>query len=80
VEAVILTFSGGFLGVMLGAFISKIVSIVLSKSLEVNWLYVVPLNAIVIAVSASTIVGVIFGLYPAISASRKNPINTLRYE
>ena len=80
VEAVILTFSGGFLGVMLGALISKIVSIVLSKSLEVNWLYVVPLNAIVIAVSASTIVGLIFGLYPAISASKKNPINTLRYE
>ena len=80
VEAVMLTFAGGFLGVMLGAGISKVVSIVLSKTLEVNWLYIVPINAIVIAVGASTFVGVLFGLYPAISASKKNPINTLRYE
>lgn len=80
VEAVMLTFMGGFLGVMLGAAISKLVSIVLSNSLDVNWAYVVPVNAIIISVGASTIVGVIFGLYPAISASKKNPINTLRYE
>ena len=75
-----LTFAGGFLGVMLGAGISKVVSIVLSRTLEVNWIYIVPINAIVIAVGASTFVGVLFGLYPAISASKKNPINTLRYE
>ena len=80
VEAVMLTFAGGFLGVVLGAGISKVVSIVLSKSLEVNWAYVVPLDAIFIAVGASSFVGVLFGLYPAISASKKNPINTLRYE
>ncbi len=80
VEAIILTFAGGFLGVVLGAIISKIVSIILSSQLQIDWMFVVPLNAVIIAVTASSLVGLVFGLYPAVSASKKNPINTLRYE
>jgi putative ABC transport system permease protein len=74
VESVVMSLIGGIVGIVLGvsgAFgISKIFGIP----------FVVSIPAILIAVGVSTLVGIVFGLYPARKASRLAPIDALRYE
>jgi putative ABC transport system permease protein len=74
VEALTLSLAGGVLGVglgILGAY--KLAS-------RFGWPILLRPEIIVVAVGFSAIVGVIFGLYPAMKASRLDPINALRYE
>ena len=74
VEAVVMTLIGGIIGIILGvagAFaVSKVAGIP----------FVVSIPAIVIAVGVSTLVGVVFGLYPARRAAQLSPIDALRHE
>lgn len=79
-EAVILTGLGGIIGIALGASLSFGVSIVLSKVLGLNWIFVFPITGAIIGLSVSALVGLIFGIYPARQASLKSPIEALRYE
>ncbi len=73
-ESVVLCLAGGLLGIVLGRCCSMIVATVL------HWPIVTSLAAIVVSVSVSAIVGVLFGFYPAWKASRLDPIEALRYE
>ena len=79
-EAVILTGLGGLIGIILGASFSFGVSIILSKVLGLNWMFVFPVSAAIIGLSVSALVGLVFGIYPARQASQKSPIEALRYE
>ncbi len=79
-EAVFLTGVGGLLGILLGALLSLLVAFVLGHVLSLDWVYIFPLSAVVLGLSVSTIIGLVFGLYPARQAARKNPIESLRYE
>ncbi|HET9150964.1 MAG TPA: ABC transporter permease [Gemmatimonadales bacterium] len=74
VEAATLTLVGGACGMALGAVIAGMVR---------AWTPLpaaIPLWSVVLAVAASTITGVFFGLYPAAKASRLDPVEALRYE
>ena len=79
-EAVLLTAIGGLVGIILGSSLAFIISIGLSKGLGVNWQYVFPWNGAFLGLGVSALVGLIFGGYPAALASRKSPIEALRYE
>lgn len=79
-EAVLLTVMGGLIGIILGALISALAAFVLSNSVAAGWTFVFPVSAAVIGCAVSGGVGLIFGLYPARQASRKSPIEALRYE
>ncbi len=79
-EAIILTVLGGVIGVSLGAFFAWIASLILSKTLELNWNFVFPMEAVFLGVGVAFMVGLVFGLYPARKASLKSPIEALRYE
>lgn len=79
-EAMALTAAGGIIGIILGASISFLVSLALSSKLGVNWAFTFPFSATLLGLGVSTAVGFFFGLYPARQASRKNPIEALRYE
>ena len=79
-EAVVLTVIGGFLGILVGVSIALIASFVLSSYVLSGWDFVFPLQATILAVCVSAVVGLIFGIYPAYKASKKSPIEALRYE
>ena len=78
-EAGMLTFLGGIIGVIIGIIISYLISIVMNY-LGYDWAFVVSLTSILLSIGVSILTGVIFGLYPALKASRLNPIEALRYE
>lgn len=74
VEAILLTFTGGVTGVILGWLISFAVTYF--GILEA----VVSLSSIILAFCVSAGIGIIFGYYPARRAANLNPIDALRYE
>lgn len=73
-EAVVLSSIGGLIGVVFGIGVSVLVSDFMKWPTEVS-----PLS-IVVAVLFSAAVGIFFGYYPALKASRLDPIEALRYE
>jgi putative ABC transport system permease protein len=74
VEAVVLAVSGGSLGVAVGLAIQRLVARL------AGWPVATQPQAILMAVAFSALVGVGFGFYPALKASRLDPIEALRYE
>ncbi|MDP3836986.1 MAG: ABC transporter permease [bacterium] len=78
-EAIALTLFGGIIGLISGAAFSYLVAIIV-RSLDYRWDFVISAYSIIIAVGLSTLIGVIFGYYPAWRASRLSPIEALRYE
>ena len=79
-EAIILTGIGGVIGIMVGALISALVAVVLARTIADDWTFAFPIFGAVLGVGVSVMVGIIFGIYPAYQASKKSPIEALRYE
>lgn len=79
-EAILLTGAGGAIGIALGAVLSFLVSIGLSRAIGMNWQFTFPLQAAFIGLIVAVFVGLVFGLYPARQAAKKSPIEALRYE
>lgn len=73
-ESVMLTFFGGFVGIMLGWFLAYLVSQFAGIATSVS------ISSILLAFGVSALIGIIFGYYPARRAARLNPIEALRYE
>jgi putative ABC transport system permease protein len=74
VEAATLTLVGGVAGMVLGGLIALGVNKLTPIPAQV------PLWSVLLAVVASTITGICFGLYPASKASKLDPVEALRYE
>lgn len=74
VEAVVLTFVGGVIGVILGWLIAFSITFLGIINTEVS------LGSVILAFGVSAGIGIVFGYYPARKASKLNPIDALRYE
>jgi putative ABC transport system permease protein len=73
-ESVLISVGGGLLGIGFGFFLAWLIA----RTAE--WKTIVTTASVLIAFGVSVAVGVIFGIYPAMKASRINPIDALRYE
>jgi putative ABC transport system permease protein len=73
-ESVLISTSGGLLGIAFGFSLSWLIA----RTAE--WKTIVTPISVIIAFGVSVAVGVVFGIYPAMKASRINPIEALRYE
>ena len=79
-EAMILTAIGGALGIVVGTFLVTVSYFILVNVLPGGWFFSLPPMAIILSVLVASVTGLVFGLYPAYKASKKNPIDALRYE
>jgi putative ABC transport system permease protein len=79
-EAVILTALGGVIGIILGSGLAYIISLLITKFAGLDWQYVFPISAAVLGLVVSSLVGLVFGIYPARQAAKKSPMEALRYE
>ncbi len=78
VEAVVVSLSGGTMGVLLGVSLARVLS-----RIEVNGQTlrtIVSAETVALAFGVSAAIGLFFGFYPALRASRLHPIDALRYE
>jgi putative ABC transport system permease protein len=73
-ESIFISLIGAVLGILLGVIVGNVVGIFLHTGFVVPWLWVV------IGIVVCSAVGLFAGLYPAIKASRLDPIVALRYE
>ena len=74
IEAILLSFVGGLIGILIGMGASWLVADLM------GWPVSVTLDSIILSFLFSTAIGVFFGWYPARKAARLNPIDALRYE
>jgi putative ABC transport system permease protein len=79
-ESTLLTATGGAIGVALGALFSFIISFGITKGAGLDWPFSFSFFAALLGITAASLIGLIFGLYPAKKAAAKNPIEALRYE
>jgi putative ABC transport system permease protein len=78
-EAIFLTFTGGVAGVTLGTLLSLISSLA-AKSFGFDWGFNFSWSGVLLAVSFSVAVGLIFGVRPARHAASLQPVEAMRME
>jgi putative ABC transport system permease protein len=79
IESMALTLLGGTAGTILGTGGSWLISLVV-RSLGYDYKFIISFSSIILALSVSTLIGLIFGLYPARQASQLEPVEALSYE
>ena len=73
-EAIMISLMGGAVGVVTGMLLGNIIGMFFDVGFVVPWAW------ILLGVGLCAAVGIVSGIYPAIKASKLNPINALRYE
>ena len=74
IEAIIISVTGGILGILLGAFTTWMIRAI------AHWPVVIEASSVVLSFVVCTVIGIIFGFYPAAKASNLDPIEAIRYE
>jgi putative ABC transport system permease protein len=78
IEALVVSLTGGGIGVVIGMGISRLAGQINLSGQSIP--SIVAPESVLLAFGVSAIIGLFFGIYPAMRASRLNPIQALRYE
>ena len=73
-EAIVLTMTGGIVGVICGVLLSLLIKALSGLPVAIN------IGSVFAALAVSTSVGLFFGIYPASQAAKLDPVNALHYE
>ena len=73
-EAVMISFLGGLMGIGFGVGLARIIS------MQAGYATVVTTTSIAVAFGVSVLIGLLFGIYPAVQAAKLDPIEAIRYE
>ncbi|MFA6105171.1 MAG: ABC transporter permease [Patescibacteria group bacterium] len=79
VETILITFTGGVIGIIIGSGISILVASI-AKNMGYSWDLVITPSSIILGCIVSIVIGIVFGVTPARHAARLNPIEALRHE
>ncbi len=74
IEAVIISVTGGLLGIFMGSISTWMISIF------AHWPVQIDASSVILSFVVCTVIGIIFGFYPAAKASNLDPIEAIRYE
>lgn len=74
IEAMLISFVGGGIGILFGFGMSRIIALL------AGWSTIMTLSSILIAFLFSASIGLIFGIYPAMKAAKLDPVEAIRYE
>lgn len=74
IEAVIISVTGGLLGIFLGGVATWLISVIARWPVEISAI------SVILSFMVCTVIGIIFGFYPAAKASNLDPIEAIRYE
>jgi len=77
VEAVMLCLVGGLIGLLAGQMLTSLMAVIPKAKLDRAY---IPMWAIALSFGFSALVGVVFGMFPAVKAARLDPIEALRHE
>ena len=72
-EALILSLLGGIFGLILGYLLAFLLSVITPFAPYISW------QIIAVTFLTTITIGIIFGIYPALKAASKNPIDSLKY-
>jgi len=76
-EAIFITLLGGFIGIVVGVFMSWLVAF-LAQSKGYDFHFLIPWWLVAVATGFTLLIGLVFGIYPARKASQLDPIDALR--
>ncbi|WP_025822605.1 ABC transporter permease [Shewanella marina] len=76
IEAVLLSFFGGVIGLFLGVSLTAFILLFIPG----NAAFSIPFWAMILSLSFTAVIGIVFGLVPAIKAANLDPVDALRYE
>ena len=79
IESILITLVGAIFGIIIGFGMSWLIALGASVS-GLDWNFIMPIRAYVVAILFSVIFGIAFGLFPARKAAKMDPITALRNE
>ncbi|MFA6995204.1 MAG: ABC transporter permease [Patescibacteria group bacterium] len=79
IESILVTLLGGAVGILVGSALGWLVSVIATAS-GLAWVFSVPLYAIGLGFGVSALIGISFGVFPARSAAKLDPITALSHE
>ncbi len=74
IEAIVLSLAGGVVGLILGEIAAYFLAII------GDWVFSIQLETVLLALGFSLVVGIVFGVWPARTAAKLEPIDALRFE
>lgn len=77
-EAILITLLGALIGFILGTALSFLISLA-AASQGISWAFSVSLMSLLLAGGVSLLIGLVFGVFPALTASKLDPVTALRY-